>query len=144
MIGYGIALIVFAGIAEHLKDLSEEGKLSGYWDKNHKPMRLYSVSRRYDFNFLLKRTWESEYTEYGQQIWWKVHWLQGGAWNFIPFQIRQYLSFRDGWHLLKFISLNFYAIGILLIFSADWWWYFILRFAFSTPESILRFLRRKF
>jgi hypothetical protein len=143
MILLGILLIVFAGIAEHFKDLSEEGKLNGFWDKNHKPMRLYSVQKKYNSNFFLKRTWESEYTEYGKQIWWKIHWLQGGGWNLVPVWIRQYLSFRDGWHLLKFISLNFYALGIVVIFSADWWWYFALRFAFSAPESLLRFLRSK-
>ena len=32
-----LLLIVIAGIAEHYKDLSEEGKLKGYWDKNYMP-----------------------------------------------------------------------------------------------------------
>ena len=106
-----LLLIVIAGIAEHYKDLSEEGKLKGYWDKNHKPQH---------------------------PLWWKVHWLYGGDWDKIPVWIRQYLSFRDGWHLLKFISLNSFAVAVVLLAGLPWWWYLVIRFAFSSPETILR------
>ena len=35
----GLILIFLAGVAEFFKDLSEEGKLKGYWDK-HKMVSL--------------------------------------------------------------------------------------------------------
>lgn len=135
-----LLLIVIAGIAEHYKDLSEEGKLEGYWDKNH-PANFLTIDtddpRWLHFSFFPKENqqWIIEY-------WWKVHWLQGPNWNWLPVWIRQYLSFRDGWHLLKFFSLNLSAIGIVVLFSAQWWWFFVLRFAFSTPETILRLFRK--
>jgi len=130
----GLVFLVIAGIAEHFKDLSEEGKLSGYWDKNHTPM-IY-----------VKGVWrKAELGDYymiwsGDSLWWKVHWLQGGLWDIIPVCIRQYVSFRDGWHLLKFVSLNFGSIGVVVLFGANWWWFIVLRFAFSLPETILRLL----
>lgn len=105
-----LLLIVIAGIAEHFKDLSEEGKLKGYWDKNHNSTVGY----------------------------WKVGWLQGPKWDWIPVWIRQYLSFRDGWHLLKFISLNSFAVAVVLLAGLPWWWYLVIRFAFSFPETVLR------
>ena len=136
-----LLLIVIAGIAEHYKDLSEEGKLKGYWDKNH-PANFLTVDtddpRWLHFSFFPKEKhqWIIEY-------WWKVHCLQGGVWDKIPVWIRQYLSFRDGWHLLKFISLNSFAVAVVLLAQLPWWWFFVLRFAFSTPETILRLLRNK-
>jgi len=142
MIWIALYLIVVAGIAEHYKDLSEEGKLSGYWGKNQKPLRLYSIRRNPKFPFLRERVWEEELTPFGQQLWWKVHWLQGGLWDKIPVWIRQYLAFRDGWHLLKFISLNSFAIAVVLLAELPWWWYIIIRSAFSLPETILREARK--
>lgn len=138
MIIVGITLVVVAGIAEHFKDLSEEGKLSGYWGKNQKPLRLYSIRRNPKFPFLRERVWEEELTPFGQQLWWKVHWLQGGLWDKIPVFIRQYLSFRDGWHFLKFLSLNFLTLGAVILYDGEWWWFFIVRFAFSSQETLFR------
>jgi hypothetical protein len=120
MIWVGLILIVIAGIAEHYKDLSEEGKLKGYWDKNYMP------------------DWVTGHSLENSQFWWKVHWLQGGIWNEIPVWVRQYLSFRDGWHLLKFVSLNSFALGIVLLTNSPWWWFIIIRSCFSLPETILR------
>lgn len=127
-----LLLIVIAGIAEHFKDLSEEGKLKGYWDKNHKPMiriggKWYVATLGHYY-----RVWQ------GDSLWWKVHWLQDGVWEYIPVWIRQYLSFRDGWHLLKFISLNSFAVAVVLLAGLPWWWYLAIRFLFSFPETILR------
>lgn len=132
----GLLLIVIAGIAEHFKDLSEEGKLEGYWDKQHQPM-VNMNGEWYSTKYLCYNMDDAV-----NNFWWKVHWLQGGVWQYIPVWIRQYLSFRDGWHLLKFFSLNLSAIGIVVLFSAQWWWFFVLRFAFSTPETILRLFRK--
>lgn len=115
-----LLLIVIAGIAEHFKDLSEEGKLYGYWSKNYLPDWLNGDSLE------------------DHSLWWKVHWLQGGVWQYIPVCIRQYLSFRDGWHLLKFISLNSFAVAVVLLAGLPWWWYLVIRFAFSFPETVLR------
>lgn len=125
MIGLGISLIVLAGVAEHYKDLSEEGKLKKYpyWDKNYMPDLLWGF--RFD----------------DQQKWWKSGWLVKYKW--LPTWIGQYLSFRDGWHLLKFCSLNLYAVGIVILFSTQWWWFLIIRTAFSLPETILRFYEKK-
>lgn len=120
-----LLLIVTAGIAEHYKDLSEEGKLDGYWSKNYIPDWVHGPSLE------------------NYSLWWKVHWLQGPKWDWIPVWIRQYLSFRDGWHLLKFISLNSFAVAVVLLAGLPWWWYFVIRFAFSTPETILRLLWQK-
>ena len=141
MIWIGLILLVIAGIAEHYKDLSEEGKLDGYWDKNH-PANFLTAAHLKDanrpqwlhFSFFSRETqqWIIEY-------WWKVHWLQGGLWDKIPVWIRQYLSFRDGWHLLKFVSLNSFALGIVLLAEFPWWWFLIIRACFSLPETILRF-----
>ena len=133
MIWIGLLLIVIAGIAEHYKDLSEEGKLDGYWDKNHKPMiyqqGLWRVATVGDYYMI----WG------GDSLWWKVNWLQGPKWDWIPVWIRQYLSFRDGWHLLKFVSLNSFALGVVLLAEFPWWWFLIIRTCFSLPETILRF-----
>lgn len=151
----GCFLVLLAGVAEHYKDLSDEGKLSGYWDKDHKPMIPYSHG-----------VWEEANYDIQRACWWKVHWLQGGVsnlfpnydwkyapfigdwdwllfdiWDDVPVWIRNYLPFRDGWHLLKFFSLNLFAIGVVLIFNTEWWWYFVLRALFSTPETILRLFR---
>ena len=136
MIIVGITLVVVAGIAEHFKDLSEEGKLSGYWNKNHPPM-IYQRG-------LWRKATIGDYfmTSGGDSLWWKVHWLQGGLWDNIPVWIRQYLAFRDGWHLLKFISLNSFAIAVVLLAELPWWWYIIIRSAFSLPETILREARK--
>ena len=132
MIWVGLLLLVIAGIAEHYKDLSEEGKLDGYWDKNHKPM-IYQQG-------LWREATVGDYYMIwgGDSLWWKVHWLQGGLWDKIPVWIRQYLSFRDGWHLLKFVSLNSFALGIVLLAEFPWWWFLIIRACFSLPETILR------
>jgi len=116
MIWVGLSLIVIAGIAEHFKDLSEEGKIKKpYWMKGYIPPNTSN-----------------------NDLWWKVGWMQGGIWDKIPVWIRQYVSFRDGWHLLKFISLNFFALGVVVLFSVKWWWFIVLRFTFSSPETILR------
>lgn len=116
MIWIGLSLIVIAGIAEHFKDLSEEGKIKKpYWMKGYIPPNTSN-----------------------NDLWWKVGWMQGGIWDKIPVWVRQYVSFRDGWHLLKFVSLNFFALGVVVLFSAEWWWFIVLRFAFSSPETILR------
>ena len=141
MITIGILLIILAGIAEHFKDLSEEGKLSGYWDKNHKPKYYHWGLEQfrffgYDDGIIVNLSKET--TEKYLKLWWDVHWLQGDLWDKIPVWIRQYLAFRDGWHLLKFFSLNLFAVGIVVLFSVNWWWFFILRFAFSLPETIFR------
>ena len=119
MIWIGLSLIVIAGIAEHFKDLSEEGKIKKpYWMKGYIPPNTSN-----------------------NDLWWKVGWMQGGIWDKIPVWVRQYVSFRDGWHLLKFVSLNFFALGVVVLFSAEWWWFIVLRFAFSSPETILRKLK---
>jgi hypothetical protein len=135
MITIGILLMVLAGICEHFKDLSEEGKLSGYWDKNDPAKFLTITERKMWLHFSHfekgKQQWIIEY-------WWDVHRLQGPFWDKIPRGIRKYLSFRDGWHLLKFGSLNLFAVGIVILFSVNWWWFFVLRFAFSLPETIFR------
>ena len=116
MIWVGLSLMVIAGIAEHFKDLSEEGKIKKpYWMKGYIPPNTSN-----------------------NDLWWKVGWMQGGIWDKIPVWVRQYVSFRDGWHLLKFVSLNFFALGVVVLFSAEWWWFMVLRFAFSSPETILR------
>jgi len=116
MIWVGLSLIVIAGIAEHFKDLSEEGKIKKpYWMKGYIPPNTSN-----------------------NDLWWKVGWMQGGICDKIPVWIRQYVSFRDGWHLLKFISLNFFALGVVVLFSVKWWWFIVLRFTFSSPETILR------
>ena len=116
MIWVGLSLIVIAGIAEHFKDLSEEGKIKKpYWMKGYIPPNTSN-----------------------NDLWWKVGWMQGGIWDKIPVWVRQYVSFRDGWHLLKFISLNFFALGVVVLFSVKWWWFIVLRFTFSSPETILR------
>ena len=134
MIWLGISLIVLAGVAEHYKDLSEEGKLKKhpYWDKNYLP----------DFNPLQLKYIPPSYFKDQQALWWKSGWLMKYKW--LPTWIGQYLSFRDGWHLLKFCSLNLYVVGIVVLFSTQWWWFLILRTAFSLPETILRFSRKKF
>lgn len=127
-----LLLIVIAGIAEHFKDLSEEGKLNGYWDKNHRPMIKA-------LNGWHEATLGDNQIIWGAEVlWWKVHWLQGGVWRYIPVWIRQYLSFRDGWHLLKFTSLNSFAVAVVLLAGLPWWWYLVIRFAFSFPETALR------
>ena len=119
MIWIGLSLIVIAGIAEHFKDLSEEGKIKKpYWMKGYIPPNTSN-----------------------NDLWWKVGWMQGGIWDKIPVWVRQYVSFRDGWHLLKFVSLNFFALGVVVLFSVKWWWFIVLRFAFSSPETILRKLK---
>jgi len=116
MIWVGLSLIVIAGIAEHFKDLSEEGKIKKpYWMKGYIHPDMSN-----------------------DDLWWKVGWMQGGIWDKIPVWVRQYLSFRDGWHLLKFVSLNFFALGVVVLFSVEWWWFIVVRFAFSSPETILR------
>jgi hypothetical protein len=146
-----LLLIVIAGIAEHFKDLSEEGKLEGYWDKNHPP-NYYACDETCGCGWFEKthhkdwysaRAWTNQKKDWlkAEALWWKVHWLQGPKWDWIPVWIRQYLSFRDGWHLLKFVSLNFFALGVVILFSVKWWWFIVLRFAFSSPETILRKLK---
>ena len=131
-----LLLIVIAGIAEHYKDLSEEGKLDGYWSKNHEPKFIHNKewhTTRWGFYNLNDFNITS-----AMRLWWKVHWLQGGIWEYIPVWIRQYLSFRDGWHLLKFISLNSFAVAVVLLAGLPWWWYLVIRVAFSFPETFLR------
>lgn len=143
MIWIGLILLVIAGIAEHYKDLSEEGKLKGYWDKNHQPMIYIHHEGKWTWfktdywykTYIKSGTW---LTSYANPKWWKVHWLQGPKWNWMPVWIRQYLSFRDGWHLLKFISLNSFALGIVLLTNSPWWWFILIRSCFSLPETILR------
>jgi hypothetical protein len=127
----GLILIFLAGVAEFFKDLSEEGKLKGYWDKNHKPM------------FHVGHKWREAVFDDGLLDWWRFHWLQGGVWDYIPVWIRQYLAFRDGWHLLKFLSLNLFAVGICITFGLPWYWCFIMRVLFSTPETIGRIIYNK-
>jgi len=152
MIWISIVLLVLAGIAEHFKDLSEEGKLSGYWDKNHYPLVFKSFNggfiegwfARNHFKDLYEgKAWEGWKSDWLKEeaYWWKVHWLQGPKWDWIPVWIRQYLSFRDGWHLLKFFSLNLWALAFAVL--ADTFWtglvmFVITRLAFSLPETILR------
>lgn len=143
MIWLSIVLIFLAGVAEHFKDLSAEGKLKGYWDKNHKPMIKVSSGWRI-------ATWGDYYMIWGgESLWWRAHWLQGGVWDKIPVWIRQYLSFRDGWHLLKFFSVNLWAMGVAVLFAGDSFTgtpppygflveFIIVRLAFSLPETILR------
>lgn len=136
-----LLLIVIAGIAEHYKDLSEEGKLGGYWDKNHMPYEEWFRAKGLaptdgEDKRNKRKTWRGV-----RALWWKVHWLQGGVWEYIPVWIRQYLSFRDGWHLLKFVSLNSFALGVVLLSGylvGTWWWFVIIRACFSLPETILR------
>jgi len=140
MIWVGLSLIVIAGIAEHFKDLSEEGKLKGYWDKNYPP-RVKMNGEWFTVKYLYHSMGDDFKITPANNLWWKVGWLQDGVWNYIPVWIRQYLSFRDGWHLLKFVSLNFFALGVVVLFSAEWWWFIVLRFAFSSPETILRKLK---
>jgi hypothetical protein len=134
MIWIALLLIVLAGIAEHYKDLSEEGKLGGYWDKNHLPygewFRAKGLAPTDEGDI---KTWRD-----ARALWWKVHWLQGGVWDYIPVWIRQYLSFRDGWHLLKFVSLNSFAVAVVMLSGLPWWWFLIIRSCFSLPETILR------
>lgn len=131
-----LLLIVIAGIAEHFKDLSEEGKLKGYWDKQHQPM-VNMNGEWYSTKYLCYNM-DGFRLSAANNLWWKVHWLQGGIWQYIPVWIRQYLSFRDGWHLLKFISLNSFAVAVVLLAGLPWWWYLVIRFAFSFPETVLR------
>ena len=134
-----LLLIVIAGIAEHFKDLSEEGKLKGYWDKNHPPMTFTKYLHDKNCFVLVDSTaWQRSQLIIMKTLWWRVHWLQGPKWDWIPVWIRQYLSFRDGWHLLKFISLNSFAVAVVLLAGLPWWWYLAIRFAFSSPETILR------
>lgn len=158
-----LTLIAIAGVAEHFKDLSEEGKLRGYWDKNHEPMMLWPTwnddpdggGQGWVDELCPIEELHEDSRRWGEDLWWKAHWLQGGVWEYIPVWIRQYLSFRDGWHLLKFISLNGWAAGTTLIWSpyVDYTWYgyefpafwgvFIsVRLAFSLPETILRKIRK--
>lgn len=147
----GLILIFLAGVAEFFKDLSEEGKLKGYWDKNHKPRFLHGKewhTTRWGFYNL-------EYFSITSTIklWWRVHWLQGGVWDYIPVWIRQYLAFRDGWHLKKFLSLTLGTAGCLT-FAVYWnelgqgllhWGigWLICRTAFSIPETIGRWIGKK-
>lgn len=151
----GLLLIVAAGCAEHFKDLSEEGKLSGYWDKHHRPQFFWPVQ---------PTQWVDAYVPYELEYWWRVHWLQGPRWDWLPVWIREYLSFRDGWHLLKFASLTLSTLGyILTAWGVFWVWkgwfpefdsasvwfahycaltFLVCRVCFSSPETILRKVRR--
>ena len=131
----GLILIFLAGVAEFFKDLSEEGKLQGYWDKNHEPM--VKINGVWHTTHILPRNTQEKVR------WWRTHWLEGGVWDYIPVWIRQYLAFRDGWHLLKFLSLNLFAVGICITFGLWWYWYFIIRVLFSTPETIGRIIYNK-
>lgn len=157
----GLLLIVAAGCAEHFKDLSEEGKLSGYWDKNHPPMfRLFGP-----LDGLFAWRWVEAWPgSNALELWWRVHWLQGPGWKLLPVWIRKYLSFRDGWHLLKFTSLTLSTLGYILtawgVFSVWKGWFpefdsasvwfahycaltfLVCRVCFSSPETILRKVRR--
>ena len=144
-------LITIAGVAEHFKDLSSGGKLKGYWDKNHEPMYWACGWHR-------TQTFTNPLRDRAESLWWKVHLLQGPRWRWIPVGIRQYISFRDGWHLLKFISVNTWALAIGILIhqlvsatgaSFNWcgydmpaWIYFYLgtRLCFSLPETVLRIL----
>ncbi len=143
----GLILIFLAGVAEFFKDLSEEGKLKGYWDK-HKMVSLSTDwsdpgNPRYVWTELPYEEWGVDMNKEEQSYFWKVGWLQGGVWDYIPVWIRQYLAFRDGWHLLKFLSLNLFAVGICITFGLSWYWYFIIRVLFSTPETIGRIIYNK-
>ena len=143
----GLILIFLAGVAELFKDLSEEGKLKGYWDK-HKMVSLSTDwsdpdNPRYVWTELPYEEWGVDMNKEEQSYFWKVGWLQGGVWDYIPVWIRQYLAFRDGWHLLKFLSLNLFAVGIYITFGLSWYWYFIIRVLFSTPETIGRIIYNK-
>lgn len=129
-----LLLIFLAGVAEFFKDLSEEGKLSGYWDKHHRPQFFWPVQ---------PTQWVDAYVPYELEYWWRVHWLQGPKWDWLPVWIRQYLAFRDGWHLLKFFSLNLFAVGVVLLAGLPWWWYFIIRTLFSAPETVGRIIYNK-
>lgn len=143
----GLILIFLAGVAEFFKDLSEEGKLKGYWDKNHKPMINRGGTWREATLGDYYRIWD------GNSLWWRVHWLQGGVWHYIPVWIRQYLAFRDGWHLKKFLSLTLGTAGYLT-FAVYWnelgegllhWGlgWLICRTGFSVPETIGRMVYNK-
>lgn len=150
----GLILIFLAGVAEFFKDLSEEGKLKGYWDKNHEPMfRDYfewvTVDSFGDQSSIASGVIRGQFRE----KWWRVHWLQGGVWDYIPVWIRQYLAFRDGWHLKKFLSLTLGTAGYLT-FALYWnelgegllhWGigWLICRTAFSSPETIGRIIYNK-
>ena len=134
-----LLLIVIAGIAEHFKDLSEEGKLKGYWDKHyigwyHDGAKCFLPIRSFPSDTEPLKALRHQEEAY----FWKVGWLQSDFWEYIPIWIRQYLSFRDGWHLLKFISLNSFAVAVVLLAELSWWWYLAIRFAFSFPETALR------
>ena len=142
MVLLGVFIMFLAGVAGHYQDLSEEGKLKGYWGKNQKPLRLYSIRRNPKFPFLRERVWEEELTPFGQQLWWKVHWLQGGMWDKIPVWIRKYISFRDGWHLLKFFSLNLFALGLIIACRKSWESFIIFRVAYSSAETIFRYFEK--
>ena len=131
-----LLLIVIAGIAEHYKDLSGEGKLKRYWDKNYPP-RVKMNGEWFTVKYLYHSMGDDFKITPANNLWWKVHWLQGPKWDWMPVWIRQYLSFRDGWHLLKFISLNSFAVAVVLLAQLPWWWYFIIRTAFSLLKTLL-------
>lgn len=116
-----LTLIFLAGVAEFLKDLSEEGKLKGYWDKKHMVSRTTRpVTGISEWTPLPYKGWPIEWNVEEEQRFWKVGWLQGWLWDWLPVWIRQYLAFRDGWHLLKFFSLTLGTFGMLLL---GWEWF---------------------
>ncbi len=138
----GIILFIIAGVAEHFKDLSAEGKLKGYWSKNHVAYLTRNVKDgRYVRSWirLPNNEWGTSINKIHSDYFWKVGWLQGRRWSKVPVLVRQYLSFRDGWHLLKFISLNSFACGVVVFSGVEWWWFLIIRAAFSLPETIFRY-----
>lgn len=147
-------LLLLSGIAEHLKDLSSEGKLgSGYWHKNHPALIYYTgpiVRGWYQVDEQVDEPQETR--EEWRALWWDVHWLQGSAWERVPRWIRKYLAFRDGWHLLKFASVNLWACAFAVTFGplvqlsicghpvpfAGLWIYLLVRLTWSSPETLLR------
>ena len=148
-----LSLLFISGLAEFLKDLSSEGKLKGYWDKNHEPMvKLDGVWYTTAYAQSLRSWKPALIRQIEEDHWWKTHWLQGPLWNWIPVWVRQYLSFRDGWHLLKFISVNGWVLA--LSFTIDYmvdclntWPYsfpawvaawILIRCIWSAPETIGR------
>jgi hypothetical protein len=138
----GIIFFIIAGVAEHFKDLSAEGKLKGYWDKNHVAKLAITVKGgKYVQSWvrLPNKEWGAQMNKIYSDLFWVKGWLQGGIWDKVPVFIRQYLSFRDGWHLLKFISLTSFACGVVVFAGVEWWWFLIIRTAFSLPETILRY-----
>lgn len=154
-----LILIFLAGVAEFFKDLSEEGKLKGYWDKNHRP-QVWAMRRGgYDITgevIIHDPEWTQTLYPEENEFWWKVHWLQGPKWDWIPVWIRQYLAFRDGWHLLKFFSVNLWALAIGVLASPEseasiygvdipvWLFvYVVIRLVFSAPETLGRIIYNK-